>query len=44
MCRNFSGLNKLTVNAEISIWVVDHLLDELHGAKNITKLDLSSVY
>jgi hypothetical protein len=44
MCPNFRDLNKLTNKQKIPISVIDDMLDELHGAKFLTKLDFHSGY
>ena len=44
MCIDFKELNKKTINNRYPIRRIDELMDELHGARFFSNIDLRSCY
>ena len=44
MCIDYRALNKITVKNRYPLPKVEELLDQLHGTRYFTKIDLASSY
>jgi hypothetical protein len=44
MCPNYKQLKKMAIKDKFHISVIDELLDEFHGKKFLTKLDICLGY